>query len=166
MGPKLPDFEEIFDSIEEKKQSWIPTLPEYYKVYLKPRPMVTPPPGQGAAPQGSSDNDTVSTVTRTSSSRGTTQGSQKQERITNPAPSVVFEPIKGLITSKTLRQALDKMMDEPPPKVTREGTPVQMCLLYHLKGACSSNCQRHADHGPHSEAEDTELFKWAEKAFA
>jgi hypothetical protein len=40
-----------------------------------------------------------------------------------------------------------------------------MCVSYHVKGICNSDCGRKSDHKPHSEGETTQLVNWSTAAF-
>ncbi len=54
---------------------------------------------------------------------------------------------------------------QAPPTVKRNGTDVPMCISYHLRGQCFSNCSQKADHAKHTNEEDVKLMDWCKKAF-
>jgi hypothetical protein len=43
---------------------------------------------------------------------------------------------------------------------------VNMCISYHVKGVCNTNCGRNSDHSPHNSAETNRLVVWCQAAFA
>jgi hypothetical protein len=42
---------------------------------------------------------------------------------------------------------------------------VNMCISYHVKGVCNTNCGRSSDHSPHSQDETNRLVDWCKEAF-
>jgi len=54
----------------------------------------------------------------------------------------------------------------PPPEITHNGTKVQMCVGYHVKGKCWEKCPRAADHVAHSAQDTTKLVEWCKKAYS
>jgi hypothetical protein len=42
---------------------------------------------------------------------------------------------------------------------------IDMCVSYHVKGVCNSNCGRAANHSPHSPEETARLLEWCGLAF-
>ncbi|CAJ1946534.1 unnamed protein product [Cylindrotheca closterium] len=54
----------------------------------------------------------------------------------------------------------------PPPEITHNGTKVQMCVGYHVKGKCWEKCPRAADHVAHSAQDTAKLVEWCKKAYA
>jgi len=78
-------------------------------------------------------------------------------RVQNPHPNPAF-------------RAYDKA-GRLGPAVTKHPAPVHMngkpmCLSYHLRNTCNSDCPRAADHRTHSAAEDNLILAWAKTAFA
>ena len=64
------------------------------------------------------------------------------QRVTNPNPVAQF--IDAYTASG--RRIADLRGSAPSTTDRATGTPVEMCLSYHLRGACYANCQRAATH--------------------
>jgi hypothetical protein len=47
-------------------------------------------------------------------------------------------------------------------RVPKNSAGVEMCLSYHMKGACNVNCARSGDHKEHTPAEDQAIVRWCE----
>jgi hypothetical protein len=47
-------------------------------------------------------------------------------------------------------------------RVPTNSNGVEICLSYHLKGMCNTNCARSGDHKEHSAAEDQAILRWCE----
>ena len=45
-----------------------------------------------------------------------------------------------------------------------EGKDMPMCISWHVRGHCRSNCQRSYDHRPHSRKQNMELLSWCTHA--
>jgi hypothetical protein len=50
-------------------------------------------------------------------------------------------------------------------RVPNNNTGIEMCLAYHLKGVCNSNCARHQDHREHQPSEDQAILRWCEQHY-
>jgi hypothetical protein len=53
----------------------------------------------------------------------------------------------------------------PTNRVPTNNDGTQMCLSYHMKGVCNSNCSRHQDHKEHQPAEDQAIVSWCERNY-
>ena len=65
----------------------------------------------------------------------------------------------GLMVRDVITRA--ETAGHPPPKNDRG---LDMCVTFHVKGFCNSNCRRHADHSPpgpaRNPAEEARLHAW------
>ena len=91
------------------------------------------------------------------------EGKKKAEQVRNSSVDPRFEEFKTLISKTKFNDVIKKVGE--PPKVTRGGKELSMCASYHLRGTCFSNCNRRADHGPHTEEEHAALHGWCKLAF-
>ena len=80
---------------------------------------------------------------------------QRGTRIQNLTPNSAFRAFDkaGRLGAGILKQ---------PVPTTAKGQP--MCLSYHLRNACNSDCPRAAGHRKHTPAEDNLLLAWAKAA--
>jgi hypothetical protein len=53
----------------------------------------------------------------------------------------------------------------PTNRVPNNSNGTEMCLSYHMKGVCNSNCSRHQDHRAHQPAEDQSIVSWCERHY-
>ena len=74
----------------------------------------------------------------------------------------IFLPYKE--TGQRIRDILKKAKEagNPLPKNAWGG---DMCVSYHVKGVCNTNCGRKADHRPHNAADKKKLLDWCILAF-
>ena len=134
-----PNIMEAFNKMDLGDMSWLPLIPTKYTTSRRSAPAVT--------------DDDASPPRR-----------PVQTVVTNTHYNTRFAEFDTGLQGTTLAAAIRSA--GPPPMVTRSGQQVQMCLSYHLRQSCFTNCGRRADHRPHSEAEDDTLFNWCRQAFA
>jgi len=84
-------------------------------------------------------------------------GPNRGTRVQNPHPNAAF-------------RTYDKA-GRLGPAITKHPAPTNakgqsMCLSYHLRNTCNSDCPRAANHCTHSAAEDNLILAWAKTAFA
>jgi hypothetical protein len=53
----------------------------------------------------------------------------------------------------------------PTNRVPTNNDGTEMCLSYHMKGVCNSNCSRHQDHKEHQASEDNAMVNWCERNY-
>jgi hypothetical protein len=158
---EVPNFAELLNNIR-LHTPWEPTLPAHF---YNTRAITTTQPGttivQG--PVG------AITMTRVHPTAGSGSG-------TEAAP--ILPPIKtrGTIVRKAMpiNPAFQKFVDMnlrvrdvlqkagPNNRVPNNNGGVEMCLSYHLKGVCNSNCSRHGDHREHQPSEDQAIIRWCD----
>jgi len=76
-------------------------------------------------------------------------------RILNPQPNQAFQAY-----NKTGKLGLGVIKHLAP----KTGNGQAMCLSYHMRNACNSNCPRAKDHRMHTAAEDNLILAWAKMA--
>jgi predicted RecA/RadA family phage recombinase len=149
-----PDWGDIWRCVHHRSD-WESPLPERYLTSIVPGPQSTsrqvitapsPPPTPPAAP----------TTTRTPAKDAKTT----LERCV--AFDKAYLPYKN--SNKRVRDVI-KAADERGHAVPRNSHGKDMCVSYHVKGVCNSNCGRKADHRAHDAAESKTLLAWCVEAF-
>jgi len=74
-------------------------------------------------------------------------------------------PLAVNIRTRSIRNAI-AVAQRDPPQVTRSGRAMPTCLSWHVKGSCSEDCTRRADHVANSDQEREPLYTWCQLAFA
>jgi hypothetical protein len=133
-----PQLMDALHKMQVGDMSWLPTLPASYRIEPKNK-----------GPGGDKDPD---------------DGSKKKAlQVRNTAMNTRFDDFKTGISQNKFNDLIKKV--GTPPTVKRGGKEISMCASYHLRGSCFSNCNRKADHGPHSSDEDSALYDWCKLAF-
>ena len=86
-------------------------------------------------------------------------------RMSNPNFNSIFQPYLDMrtVTCKSLK---DKIVEGAlPPLPSSKGFSGNMCLAYHTKGTCMSNCRCVLDHVLYSTAEYQPLLTWCVSHF-
>ena len=74
-------------------------------------------------------------------------------------------PFAVNIRTRSIRNAIG-VAGRDPPQVTRNGVLMSTCLSWHVKGSCSADCARRADHVQNTAEETENLNGWCLPAFA
>jgi hypothetical protein len=158
-----PSWSELWMHIT-LKTDWESPLPERYLAPLAPMTMQVPT----SSTASSSTSTAMSTITGSSAATGSPTE-------TTPATTVVegvVERCKLYLEAFSAFRASGKRVREVMKTARAAGHAfpknnkgVDMCVSYHVKGVCNSNCGRASDHGLHSQEETTRLSKWCELAF-
>jgi hypothetical protein len=155
---EVPNFAELLNHIR-LHMPWEPSMPpQYYNTRSAP-PAITLPATvatTNAAPATISEAFTsltgvIPAAPPTIKTRGTII---RKSVPVNPA----FQ--KFLDMNLRVRDVLHRA--GPLHRVPNNNDGVEMCLSYHLKGVCNSNCSRHQDHKEHQPAEDQKFIRWCE----
>lgn len=156
--PPPPDFRTALQCMDRSETSWIPDLPLAYKVPPVPPAAPTPSyagsvvPGTGTIPPSVAGTDSTSTISQiTNATKAPTS---------NPHRNPVFQPYHQQVQNIKLATLVK---DKGAPPKNTAGIP--MCLSYHLRGSCWSNCRRSKDHCTHTMDEDASLVQWCTTAF-
>ncbi len=114
-----------------------PPLPARYLPVSRPVPWGPTPSGPKPPPEGT--------------------GGRASTRVLNPQPNAAFRPFDkaGKLGTGILKLAAPK---------TPQGQA--MCLSWHMRNACNSDCPRVADHRAHTPAKDNAILAWAKVALA
>ena len=74
-------------------------------------------------------------------------------------------PLAVNIRTRSIRNAIS-VAGRDPPQVSRNNRTMPTCLSWHVKGSCSEECNRKADHVQSTEEEAEALYQWCVPAFA
>jgi len=149
----LPDMGELFTRIEMNDPSWIPLMPTHLlpSVQLGIRPSVSLAPTLSLA-SGATATSTLTPATVLNT--GTPLGI----RINNPMHDMAFDQYRTRESAKAqaVRQKATKNNTALPNRP--DGRPI--CLAYHVKGMCNTNCAHSQDHVARTPAENQALLAW------
>jgi hypothetical protein len=162
---EVPNFAELLNHIR-LHMPWEPSLPSQY---YNTRTIST----QAVTLQHVVPTTTSSGIPGATHDTGT--GPKAATIITAP-PTI---KTRGTIVRKTtpINPAFQKFVDVnlrvrdvlqragPSNRVPNNSGGVEMCLSYHMKGVCNSNCARHLDHKEHQPAEDQSIVSWCERNY-
>lgn len=132
-------------------------------------PSESVPPGSIAGSSGSSISGMTGTTTG-STNTGTTNNSSSsttkaaKTQVTNLQPNAALKVFAGIAAKTKLNEKYEE--HGKVPTSSRNGRNVPMCVAYHVRGTCYSNCPRKSDHTVHTAAEDKLLHDWCTKALA
>jgi hypothetical protein len=162
----VPNFSQLFNNIKYQETAWYPLLPFEIRQQMQLAGVPSTQASTGASDDtASTAGSTLSGSSRSSSSgisalTGNTQ--PKAENVANLTFNPAFERFQ-----KDKRQLRKIRGEHPyPANVVINGTPRTMCLSYHLKEHCNTNCGRKSDHEVHDAATDQILLAWANKVYA
>lgn len=167
-----PEFLPVLTNLDNCETFWIPTLPMQYgsppnaitsfdAPTASSRTVSVGPPSTITAPSGVSASSTTSTTAPSSTTAST---SSRRVTVINATKNPLFEALKDQLSRGKINTAIKQ--HGPPPTITHNGVPIQMCASYHLRGVCWSSCPRAADHVAHSASDDEALLSWCTKALA
>ena len=125
----LPRLELFTELIEFRSFHNLPPMPrQYIQAPPTAAPLTLNPPGDTAPAAGPAGDP----------------GPRRDpgQRVTNPNPVAQFTDAY----SASGRCIADLRGSAPSTTARATGTPVEMCLSYHLRGACYANCQRASTH--------------------
>jgi hypothetical protein len=171
---EAPDFAELLNQIR-LHMPWEPTLPSHFYNTRAPVTQATSPLPVSMSTQSNVAGTVAGTLMDALRAGGPTAPSATGmgEEVHASAPSIKG---RGTIVrkAKPINPALQKFVDMnlrvrdvlqragPAHRVPNNNDKVEMCLSYHLKGVCNSNCSRQHDHKEHQPAEDQALIRWCE----
>jgi hypothetical protein len=151
----VPDFEALWEKIATGEQ-WESPLPTQY---LAPLPAQHPVPG-GPSPPPQQPGPNRPSPGPTAPGGGSTSVANLNYNSTKFAS---FKDLGLMVRDVILRAAAS---GHPLPKNDR-GT--DMCITFHVKGFCNTNCRRSPDHSPpgpvRNPAEEARLYTWCETCY-
>jgi hypothetical protein len=161
-----PSWSELWMHIT-LKTDWESPLPERHLAPLAPS--VAPPPVSGVGGGGSSQ---MSGLTGTS---GSSTPSPATPAARTPAAGFdsgvvakcdpyleVYAPFRA--TGKRVREVI-KTAIQAGHQLPKNDRGVDMCVSFHVKGVCNTNCGRNSDHAPHNADETARFVAWCGLAF-
>jgi hypothetical protein len=117
---------------------------------------------------GSGDLPARPSTPRTGAAPATAPSPSLINRVQNPNRDSRYfgnTPFAINIRTRSIRNAIT-VANSDPPQVTRGGRLMPTCLSWHVKGSCSEECARHADHVQNTPEEKEQLHNWCLRAFA
>ena len=134
----LPRFEYLHDVVQQRTFHLLPPMPSRYVTTTTP----------AAAPRSSGNPPTNLNPSTPSISGGTAESGPSNrdpgQGVANPSP---IEQFTRAYTAAG--RSLSSIRGNAPSTTDRNtNTPVDLCLSYHLRGGCYSNCQRSSTHRP------------------
>jgi hypothetical protein len=158
-----PNWSELWMHIT-LKTDWESPLPDRYLAPLVP--MAVPPSSSGASSNAST---AMSTITGGSAATPIAPGT------TAATPTVVegmvarckpyleaYAPFRS--SGNRVREVM-KTAHRDGHAFPKNNQGIDMCVSYHVKGVCNSNCGRAADHSTHNPEETAPLLEWCGLAF-
>ena len=168
---EVPDFMPLI-------KKWMKNNPQWVEVSL-PDELLAAAPSSGGAPAGGAPaggrQGGGAPIGGGNGARGNGSASVNSD-LTGPTVTRVNRPaadedpsIVALNTTLPNRLSISDLITAgggypAVPTVQRGGRPVTMCLSYHLRGGCFTNCSRAADHSRHSAADSARLLTFLEGA--
>jgi hypothetical protein len=158
---EVPNFAELLNHIRLHTQ-WEPSLPPQYYNTRSPttqqvaalQPVSLPVVPGATRTAVVAPTITTSIAPPTIKARGTIV---RKSAPINPA----FQ--KFVDMNLRVRDALQRA--GPTNRVPTNNDGTEMCLSYHMKGVCNSNCSRHQDHKEHQASEDNAMVNWCERNY-
>jgi len=154
----IPDFRADLTSYERTKRfDWVP---DYSGIpAIKALEGTRPTANDGGGSGGGGGGDRTNTNPPTNDANARASNNHRDPRYTGNTP------FANNVRTRSITDAI-AAAGRPPPQVTREGRTMQTCLSWHVKGSCSRNCGRKADHGRNTPEEADTLYEWCQPAFA
>ena len=153
----VPPFSDVHSMVVHQQYNLLPDIPDHYRAALPPAfptPGLSPPPSKQPSKKESKD---------------TTDSSQQQQkppggpaRTTGRGGAMVVNHNIDNTWKAKLEQSARKIRDIAPhapasSNMDDSNKPVPLCLSYHLRGSCYSNCNRAATHRALSQDENSAL---------
>lgn len=144
--PNLPDYRNLVDMVLDRGWHNLPTIPDRYKVPIRPHKI--PTDSQDRTDKGKTDKP----VDR--------DGKDKASMVQNPKASTAW--VKAFVDSG--KKLPDIQQHAPLTKQKgRDGDLLPVCLSWHLKGTCFSNCKRAGSHRALSTEEQSGMVTLVEQ---
>ena len=134
----LPTFEYLHDVVQQRTFHLLPPMPSRY--------ITTTTPAAAPRSPGNPPTNPSSSTPSTSGGAADVGPSNRDpgQRVANPNP---IEQFTRAYTAAG--RSLSSIRGNAPSTTDRStNTPVDLCLSYHLRGGCYSNCQRSSTHRP------------------
>jgi hypothetical protein len=154
---EVPNFAELLNHIRLHTQ-WEPSLPPQYYNTRSPttQQVATLQPVSLPVVPGATQTAVVATniAPPTIKTRGTI--------VRKLAP---INPVFPKFVDMNLRVRDVLQRAGPTNRVPTNSDGTEMCLSYHMKGVCNSNCSRHQDHKEHQASEDNAIVSWCDRNY-
>jgi hypothetical protein len=153
---EVPNFAELLNQIQ-LHMPWEPTLPaHYYNSAAAPATksvtVASPPAAQV----------TTTTITKPGATAAVEPPPTIRARGTIVRKITEINPSFKRFVEKNLRVRDVLQRAGPTNRIPTNAEGIEMCLSYHLKGVCNTNCSRNGDHKEHSADEDAKIVRWCD----
>jgi hypothetical protein len=142
----VPDLQELFQDYR-LENPWYPRIPAAY-VTRSAVQATTIAPVPGRMP---------TTPTPAPAAAGGVRGSGTSTMVRNESPNAALLPWKA--TPGRLRDIL-RPAGQPAVTIPRNDAGLEMCVAWHVRHMCSSQCSRQRDHKAHSTRERARILAW------
>jgi hypothetical protein len=164
---EVPNFAELLNHIR-LHMPWEPSLPsQYYNnrnntqaMALQQQQAIEPVVNSGTG--GASRESAMTAAVVTS---GTIAPPTIKTRGTIVRKTAPINPAFMKFVNMNLRVRDVLQRAGPTRRVPNNNSGIEMCLSYHMKGVCNSNCSRSLDHKEHQPTEDQAIVKWCESNY-
>jgi hypothetical protein len=163
-----PDWSELWMHIT-LKTDWESPLPDRYLAPLTPDFPTSGSLNSGSILSGLTGTTSNSAETGQSKQRRPPAGAKQttSQETLNVADKCVpyielFAPYRA--TGKRARDVM-RAANKAGNPIPKSDSGSDICVSYHVKSICNSNCGRKSNHKPHSEGETTQLVSWCAAAF-
>lgn len=147
----VPDLQELFQDYR-LENPWYPRIPAAYVTRSAvPAPTIVPVPGRipttppPASPAAAAGGGAAG------------GGGGTSTMVRNESPNAALLPWKA--TPGRLRDIL-RPAGQPAVTIPRNDAGLEMCVAWHVRHMCSSQCSRQRDHKAHSTGERARLLAW------
>jgi hypothetical protein len=158
---EVPNFAELLNHIRLHTQ-WEPSLPPQYYNTRSPttQQVAALQPVSLPVVPGATRTAVVAPTITTSIAPPTIKA-----RGTIVRKSAPINPVFQKFVDMNLRVRDVLQRAGPTNRVPTNNDGTEMCLSYHMKGVCNSNCSRHQDHKEHQASEDNAMVNWCERNY-
>ena len=156
----LPPFADLQNMISLQQFNLLPDLPDAYRLLPSPAPAPAAPTDTKPAAKPTEQTKRDSTTPDSSNAGRTTTSNRGGALVTNPT---ISSALKDKLEASTKRICDFQSHAPNSTNTSNEGKPIPICLSYHMRGHCFSNCNRVATHRPLSDAEASALATMAQQ---
>ena len=159
---RAPDYCQVFTHMDDETP-WQPNMSPTFLAALRLDAFHHPAPSPGPAPIGVPPAPGGAPVAPEGPPPPPTEAGQRNNNV--QFNSSLFTTYKDSGTPcRTVRAKINRG-ELPPLPMSKVTATMEMCLGWHVKGMCNSNCSKKADHVPYTTAEYGPLQQWCTAHF-
>jgi hypothetical protein len=152
---EAPDFAELLNQIR-LHMHWEPAMPSHY---YNTRTMAPNSTTTTILTTNKLPEPTTTAMTTTTTAASLPPAKSRGSVIRKASPII---PALQKFVDMNLRVRDVLVRAGAANRIPTNNAGVEMCLSYHLKGMCNTNCARSADHKEHQTSEDQAIVRWCE----